>query len=42
MTGDDSANASNARLLYVSSAPGNPVDIPAIPSIIVTIQQISF
>ena len=42
MTGDNTANAFNARLLYVSSVPGNPVDIPAIPSIIVTIQQISF
>jgi hypothetical protein len=40
MTGDSSANASNARLLYVSSIAGNPVTIPAIPSIIITIQRI--
>ena len=40
MTGDNTTGASNARLLYVPSAAGNPVTIPAIPSIIVTIQRI--
>ena len=41
MTGDNSAAASNARLLYVPAAAGNPVAIPAIPSIITTIQRIA-
>jgi hypothetical protein len=41
MTGDNSASASNARLLYVPAAAGNPVAIPAIPSIIITILRIA-
>ena len=40
MTGDNTANASNARLLFVAAAAGNPVAIPAVPSIIVTIMRI--
>jgi len=40
MTGDNTANASNARLLYLAAAAGNPVSIPAIPSIILSIQRI--
>jgi len=40
MTGDGTANANFARLLYVPAAAGNPVAIPAIPSIIVTIMRI--
>jgi hypothetical protein len=40
MTGDNSVSASNARLLYVASATGNPVSIPAIPSFILTIMRI--
>jgi len=40
MTGDSSVNAANARLLYAASAPGNPVAIPALPSMIVTIMRI--
>jgi len=40
MTGDNTANASNARLLFVAAATGTPVAIPAVPSIIVTIMRI--
>jgi hypothetical protein len=40
MTGDNTAGAANARLLYVAAAAGNPVAIPSTPSIIVTIQRI--
>jgi len=40
MTGDSTANASNARLLFVAAATGTPVAIPAVPSIIVTIMRI--
>lgn len=40
MTGDNLVDASNARLLYVPAVPGNPVPIPAVPSIILTIQRI--
>jgi len=43
MTGDNTANADNARLLYLPSVPAIPVggvNIPATPSIILTVQRI--
>ena len=43
MTGDTTAGASNARLLYLPSVAGIPSgapDIPAVPSIILTIQRL--